>query len=107
MGERTAPVAAALAAVATLACCVPLGFAGAAGALGLSVLIDSARPWLLTMAVVLLATGLVQLYRGRNSCQRRSRLSLILFGVSASIVIGVLLFPQQIAELMASLPGSR
>lgn len=102
--ERLAPVAAALSALATLACCFPLGIAGAVGALGLSVALASLRPWLIGVAVILLGLGSWQLYRGQRSCQRRSRLSLILFGLSAVVVLGVIIFPQKLAELMAAVP---
>jgi len=103
-GEWIAPLAAAGSALATLACCLPLGIAGAAGAFGLSVVLDSLRPWLLTLAVLLLAGGLLQLYRGRGSCRRRSRLGMTVFVVSAVIVLAVIAFPQQVAEAMAHLP---
>jgi hypothetical protein len=102
--ERLAPVAAAVSALATLACCLPLGIAGAVGALGLSVALASLRPWLLGLSAVLLALGFIQLYRGQRSCQRRSPFSLILFGISAAVVVGVLAFPQKVAEWMAALP---
>jgi hypothetical protein len=52
--ERLTPVAAAVSAIATLACCLPLGIAGAVGALGLSVALASLRPWLIGVAVILL-----------------------------------------------------
>jgi hypothetical protein len=103
-GERWAPVAAAMSALATMACCLPLGIAGAVGALGLSVALESVRPWFIGLAVVLLGWGLFQLYRGRRACQTRNPFSLIVFGISAVVVVGVLLFPQKVAELMAALP---
>lgn len=102
--ERLAPIAAAVSALATLACCLPLGIAGAVGALGLSVALASLRPWLLGLSGVLLAVGSIQLYRGQRTCRRRSRFSLILFGISAAVVVGVLAFPQKVAEWMAALP---
>ena len=102
--ERVAPVAAALSALATLACCLPLGIAGAVGALGLSVALEALRPWLIGIAVVLLSVGLVQLYRGQRECRRRSPLSLTLFGFSAAVVLGIMIFPQKVAELLAAIP---
>ena len=87
-----------------MACCLPLGIAGAAGALGLSVVLASLRPWLIGLAVVLLGLGSWQIYRGNRSCRRRSPLSLIVFSLSAAIVLGVIIFPQQIAALLASIP---
>ena len=97
-------MAAILSALATMACCLPLGIAGAVGALGLSVALEALRPWLIGLAVVLLAFSSFQMYRNGRSCRRRSRLSLVLFGLSAVIVLGVMLFPQTIANLMANLP---
>ena len=102
--ERVAPVAAVLSAIATLACCLPLGIAGALGALGLSVALASLRPWLIGLAVILLGIGAFQLYQGERTCRRRSPLSLVLFGLSAAVVLSVLVFPQKVAELMANLP---
>ncbi len=99
--EKFAPAAAVVSALATMACCLPLGIAGAVGALGLSVPLASLRPWLLGAAVVLLAVGLWQLHRGGRTCRRRSRMSLVVFGLSAAVVLAVVLFPQTIAALMA------
>jgi hypothetical protein len=101
--ERVAPLAAALSALATLACCLPLGIAGAVGALGLSAVVTSLRPWLIVASVVLLGIGCWQMYRGQRTC-RRSRLSRILFGLSAAVVLSVIIFPQQIANLIATIP---
>lgn len=102
--ERVAPVVGALSALATLACCLPLGIAGAVGALGLSVVLASVRPWLIGFSIVCLSVGLFQLFRGHRTCRRRSRLSLVLFGLSAVIVLAVIVFPQKVAEVMAALP---
>ena len=102
--ERVTPIAAALSALASLACCLPLGIAGAVGALGLSVALEALRPWLIIIAVILLGVGLVQLYRGQRKCLRRSPISLILFGVSATVVLAIMIFPQRVAELLAAIP---
>ena len=104
IAERAAPVAAAVAALSTLACCLPLGIAGAVGALGLSVVLSSLRPWLIAIAVIFLAVGLFQLYRSQRSCHRRNPVSFVIFGVCAAVVVAVLAFPQQVAALMAALP---
>jgi mercuric ion transport protein len=101
--EKLTPVAAVVSALATLACCLPLGIAGAVGALGLSVALEQARPWLIGIAVILLGVSCFQMYRGRKTCQRRSRLSLVLFGLCAAVVLAVMIFPQQLAELLAAL----
>ena len=102
--EGLTPVAAAISALATLACCLPLGIAGGVTALGLSVVLSRFQPWLIGLAVVLLGISAVQIFRGRRSCHRRSRLNLILFALSAVVVISVVAFPQKVAELMAAIP---
>jgi uncharacterized membrane protein YidH (DUF202 family) len=103
--RRFAPLAAALSALATLACCLPLGIAGAVGALGLSVALEALRPWLIALSVLLLAVGVIQLYRDGKACRRRSRLGILLFGISAAVVLLVMIFPQTVAGLMTfSLP---
>ena len=98
--ERATPVAAVIAALSTLACCLPFGFLGAAGLAGLGVRLASARPWFLGGAVVLLVLGFVQLYR-RNQCKKRSPVSVTLFWCSVVFVLLVILFPQVIASLIA------
>jgi hypothetical protein len=50
LAERFSPLAAAATALAAFACCVPLGLAGALGALAVSSLFDALQPWFLTVA---------------------------------------------------------
>jgi hypothetical protein len=99
--ERGAPAAAIVAALSTLACCVPLGFLGVLGLASLSVWAQRFRPWLLGGAIVLLFVGLAQLYFGKSSCRRRSTASVVLFWTAVVVVILVTLFPQVIAGLIA------
>ena len=47
VAERATPVAAVVAALSTLACCLPLGFLGAVGLAGLTVWAQSLRGWFL------------------------------------------------------------
>src|SRR6516225_4059786 len=68
--ERVTPVAAVIAALSTLACCLPFAFLGALGLAGASVGLQTARPWLLASAGIFLVVGFVQLYVRRNQCQR-------------------------------------
>jgi hypothetical protein len=98
--ERATPIAAVIAALSTLACCLPFGFLGAAGLAGLSVRLQSLRPWLLGGAAVLLVLGFVQLYR-HNRCKKRSAVSIALFWCSVIVVVLIILFPQVIASLLA------
>ena len=101
MAERTTPVLAAIAALSTLACCLPLSFLAAVGLAGASARLQSFRPWLLGSAAILLGIGFIQLYVRRNQCQERSPLSIALFWGAALIVLLVILFPQVIASLLA------
>lgn len=98
--ERATPVAAVIAAVSTLACCLPFGFLGAIGLAGLSVRLQTARPWLLGSALALLVLGFVQLYR-RKHCVKRSPISVALFWAAVVVVLLIILFPQLIASLVA------
>ncbi|MGA7924620.1 MAG: hypothetical protein WCA20_01340 [Candidatus Sulfotelmatobacter sp.] len=94
-------MAAVIAVLSTLSCCLPLTFLGALGLAGVSVRVQSLRPWLLVGAVILLGIGFIQLYVRRNQCQKRSPLSIALFWGAALIVLLVILFPQVIASLIA------
>ena len=100
VAERVSSVAAVIAALSTLACCLPFAFLGAMGLAGASVRLQLARPWLLAGAGILLLVGFVQLYVRRNQCQRRSPLSIALFWGGAVIVLLVILIPQLIASLI-------
>jgi len=101
IAERATPLAAVIAALSTLACCLPLGFVGAMGLAGLSVWAQSFRGWLLGLAVALLLVGFVQLYRGQSQCRKRSPLSIAMLWVATAIVLVIILFPQMIASLLA------
>jgi hypothetical protein len=59
--EKITPVAAALSAVSTLACCLPSGIAMAAGAAGIGVVMELLRPWLIGFSIARLEVGFVQL----------------------------------------------
>jgi hypothetical protein len=94
-------VAAVIAVLSTLSCCLPLTFLGALGLAGVSVRLQSLRPWLLVSAAILLGVGFIQLYVRRSQCQKRSPLSIALFWSAALVVLLVILFPQLIASLIA------
>jgi hypothetical protein len=95
-------VPAALAALAAMACCIPLGLAGAVGVLALGEMFTTLQPWFLGLAAVLLAIGAVQCFRGQRICRRRaSAFSLVVLGLSAMVVVGVIVFPQFVAGWIA------
>lgn len=99
--EKGAPAAAIVAALSTLACCVPLGLLGAVGLASLSVRVQSLRPWLLGVAVVLLCVGFAQLYFRKSACAKRTRFGLVLFWTAFAVVVLVIVFPQAVASLIA------
>ncbi len=101
--EKIAPTAAVLSALSTLACCLPLGIAAAAGSASLGVLIEPLRSWLIGLSLALLGVGFIQLYRSRGTCRRRSRASLAIFWFSAIVVLTVVIFPQIFAAVVADL----
>ena len=98
-----AALAAMVSSAITLACCLPLGLAGAAGAASLALVVKSARPWLLILSVGMLLLGFVQVYRGRRFGVKQSRIGIILLCLAAVLVVLVSLFPQVIAGFAADI----
>ena len=96
-----ASLAAILSAIGSLACCLPLALLAAFGAVGVSAVFAVLRPWLLAASAALLIIGFVQLYRGGKSCRRRSIASVAVFWIAVAVFLAMLLFPQQIAGLLA------
>lgn len=105
ISERVTPVLAACSAVATLACCLPIGGASLFGLGTILVVVGTYQRWLLPLSAVLLAAGGVLTWRSR-ACHRSSRLSLGILALSAVIVLCVWLAPQTVAGLLANW-GSR
>jgi hypothetical protein len=105
VSERAAPVMAALGAVSTLLCCLPLSFAGAVGLAGLSAAALEHRSWLLVGSVVLLAVGFVQVYRRPAQCAPKSVVSVTILWLSLALVAVVFLMPQLVATLLADWLG--
>lgn len=99
--ERITPIAAASSALATLLCCLPIGFAAAAATASAALVVAKLRPWLLGAAFVLVAIGFVQTYRGGSSCARRSRTSVFILWASGAVVLLTILFPQVVASAIA------
>ena len=100
---KVVPVAAVVTALSTIACCLPLTLTGAVGIASLSVAAALLGNWLLGLSLLFLAIGVSQLYRVRGSCRQPSRSSIAILGLAAIVVLGVLLFPQPIAVVLADL----
>jgi hypothetical protein len=99
--DTLAPVAAAVTALTTLVCCLPVGFATAAAAASVSVVAAEYQWWFLGLSVALLGVGVVQLRRVHRACSTHRVRSTVVFCVSAAVVLMVILFPQTIAGLAA------
>jgi hypothetical protein len=97
----SASVAAILSSVATISCCLPIGFAAALGAGAASAFVTALRPWLLGLSIGLLGLGFWQQHRAKQ-CPVRGRLvGTVLLWAALIVVLGMILFPQQIAGLIA------
>ena len=99
--DKVMSTAAGLAALGSLACCLPPALMAAIGFAGLGVVIAPLAPWMLGLSVVFLAIGLVQLYRSGRTCQKHSRIGLVMFSAAAVVVLGITLFPQLVAGFLA------
>jgi hypothetical protein len=100
-----APAGAVVSSLSATACCLPLGISAAAGAVGLSVMIEPLRPWLIALSLSLLVLGFVSLYRSKGTCRPRSRARIYLFWFSAIVVVAAVLFPQILAGFLADVVG--
>jgi FtsH-binding integral membrane protein len=97
----SASVAAILGAVATMSCCLPLGFAAALGAGAASAFFATLRPWLLGLSIAFIGLGFWQQYRAKQCSVRGRLIGKILLWAAVVVVLGMILFPQQIADLLA------
>ena len=97
----SASLAAILSSVATISCCLPLGFAAALGAGAASAFFTTLRPWLLGLSVVLLGLGFWQQRRAKQCAVRGRLLGSMLLWAALVVVVGMILFPQQIAGFIA------
>ena len=97
----SASLVAILSSVATISCCLPLGFAAALGAGAASAFFTTLRPWLLGLSVALLGLGFWQQHRAKQCAVRRRLLGSVLLSAALVVVLGMILFPQQIAGFIA------
>ncbi len=97
----SASVGAIVSALTTMACCLPVAFAAAIGAAGASAFLVKFRPWFLVLSVVLLGVGFWQQRRARQCAVRGRIFGLVLLWTAVVVVVGMILFPQQIAGFIA------
>jgi hypothetical protein len=97
----SASLMAILSSLATISCCLPLGFAAALGAGAASAFFTTLRPWLLGLSVVLLGLGFWQQHRAKQCGVQGRLLGNVLLWAAVIVVLGTILFPQQIAGFVA------
>jgi hypothetical protein len=97
----SASVTAILSSIASLGCCVPLGFAAALGAGAASAFFAALRPWLLGLSIVLIGLGFWQQHRAKQCAVRGRLLGSVLLWAAVAVVLAMILFPQQIAAFLA------
>jgi hypothetical protein len=94
-------LAAILSSVATISCCLPLGFAAALGAGAASAFFTTLRPWFMGLSVALLGLGFWQQHRAKQCAMRGRWVGTVLLWMAAVVVLGMVLFPQQIAGFIS------
>src|ERR1700675_3573969 len=97
----SASLGAIVSSLATMGCCLPLGFAGALGAAGASAFVQRFRPWLLALSIVLLGIGFWQQRRARMCALKRNYFSAVLLWAAVVLVVAMIAFPQEIAGFIA------
>ena len=78
-----------------------MGFAGALGAASASAFLQKFRPWLLALSIMLLGIGFWQQRRAKLCSVKRSYLSAVLLWTAVVLVVGMIIFPQEIAGFLA------
>lgn len=101
----SASLAAIVSSVATISCCLPIGFGVALGAGAASAFVTTLRPWLLGLAVALLGLGFWQQHRAKQCSVRGKVLGSVLLWSALVVVLGMILFPQEIAAFIADRLG--
>ena len=99
----SASVGAILSSFGTLACCFPFGFAAALGAGATSAFLNTLRPLLLGLSVALIGLGFWQQRRAKQCSVRGRWIGNVLLWASVVVVLGMILFPQEIGSLLADL----
>jgi hypothetical protein len=97
----SASLAAIISSLATIGCCLPFGFAAALGAGAASAFVTTLRPWFLGLSIVLLGFGFWQQHRAKACAVRGRLLSNVLLWSAVVVVLGMILFPQEIAAFIA------
>jgi hypothetical protein len=88
--------------VAASSCCLPIiPLWLAAGSAGAGMFLSAARPYLMTLSVLLIAYGFWNAARARQCTRGRRTVNLVLLALSGVFVGCSLLFPQLLANWLA------
>ena len=101
VAQKATPIAAVVAALSSLVCCMPLGLLGVVGLSGFALWAGRYKIWFVILALLLLIAGCFQVYRGQKSCKTRSKGSMITFWAAVALVLFIFLFPQVVAIVLA------
>jgi FtsH-binding integral membrane protein len=101
----SASLGAVLSSVATMSCCLPLGFAAALGAGAASAFFTTLRPWFLGLSLALIGLGFWQQHRAKQCSVPGRRIGMVLLWAAVAVVLGMVLFPQEIAAFIADRLG--
>lgn len=93
--------AAIVSSVATIGCCLPIGFAAALGTGAASAFATKWRPWLLGLSVVLIGFGFWQQRRAKQCAIKGRMIGNVFLWSAVVVVLGMILFPQEIAAVIA------
>lgn len=96
----SASLAAIVSSVATISCCLPIGFAAALGTGAASAFATTLRPWLLGLSVILIALGFWQQRRAKLCAVKGRMIGKVLLWTAVVVVLGMILFPQEIAGVI-------
>jgi hypothetical protein len=97
----SASLAAIVSSLATMTCCVPLGFAAAIGTAGASAFLLRFRPWFLVLSIALIGVGFWQQRSAKRCAVKGLIIGQCLLWSAVAIVLAMILFPQQIAGFLA------
>src|SRR5260370_3156563 len=100
----SASLGAILSSLATMGCCLPLGFAGALGAAGASAFLQRVRPWLLALSVALLGIGFWQHRRARVCSVKPNYFDSVLLWAAVVCVFALSVFPPEIDRFSPTHP---
>ncbi len=97
----SASIGSLFASFATLFCCLPFAFAAALGTAGASAFLLKHRMWFLLLSIALIGVGFWQQRRARLCSLKGRWIGEVLLWTSVAVILGMILFPQQIAGFIA------